>query len=327
MIALEALAQALGGTCFSGSSVQVQHVATLESATPKDLIFILEPQHLAKLDQLSFAAAVVGQAIPSDRPHIVVSNPRKALAQTLHILYPPIPTPPSRHPMALIDSTAELSDTVSVGAFSTIGARSHVGARTVLAERVSVGADCHVGNDCILYPGVTLYPGTQLGDRVIVRAGTVIGSDGFGYVSDSNGILKMPHIGRVVIESDVEIGANCTIDRGCLGDTHLGQGVKIDNLVHISHNTVIGSHSMIAAQCGFVGSATVGSQVQMGGQVGVSRVTIGDGCIVAAKSGVTKDIAAGTLVSGFPAWPHRDEIQKEAFIRRLYKEHRRKKNA
>ena len=327
MIALAALAQALGGTCVSGPSVQVQHVATLEAATAHDLIFILDPQHLADLEKRPFAAAIVGQPIGSDRPHIVVSNPRKALAQTLHILYPPVSTPPSRHPMALIDSTAAVSETVSIGAFTTVGAHSRVGSRTAISERVSIGADCQIGNDCILYPGVTLYPGTQLGDRVIVHAGAVIGSDGFGYVPDSKGALKMPHIGRVVIENDVEIGANCTIDRGCLGDTRLGEGVKIDNLVHISHNTVIGSHSMIAAQCGFVGSSTVGSQVQIGGQVGVSRVTIGDGCIVAAKSGVTKDIAAGTLVSGFPAWPHRNEIQKEAFIRRLYKEHRSKKNA
>ncbi len=327
MISLEALAQVLGGTCVSGSSINIQQVSTLESATADDLVFILDHQHLSKLNTLTFAAAIVGQPIDSQRPHIVVANPRKALAQTLHLLYPKTPVPPTQHPMSFIDTSAEISPTVSVGAFSTIGAHSHIGTRTEIAERVSIGADCRIGEDCNLYPGVTLYPGTQLGDRVIIHAGTVIGADGFGYVPDSNGVLKMPHIGRVVIENDVEIGANCTIDRGCLGDTRLGQGVKIDNLVHISHNTVIGPHTMVAAQSGFVGSATIGAQVQIGGQVGVSRVKIGDRCIVAAKSGVTKDIPAGTVVSGFPAWQHRDEIQKEAFIRRLYKDHRSKRNA
>lgn len=327
MISLEALAKALGGTCVSGSTVVVDQVLPLETATDRALVFVLEPQHLSKLDTLTFAAAVVGQPIDSQRPHIVVSNPRKALAQTLTLLYPPKTLPPTQHSTAIIAATAKLDSTTSVGAFSSIGSESQIGANTQIAERVSIGEDCHIGDNCRIYPGVVLYPGTILGDRVIIHAGTVIGSDGFGYVPDSRGALKMPHIGRVVIENDVEIGANCTIDRGCLGETRIGEGVKIDNLVHISHNTTIGPHSMIAAQCGFVGSATVGAQVQIGGQVGVSRVTIGDRCTVAAKSGVTKDIPAGTLVSGFPAWLHRDEIQKEAFIRRLYKDHRSKKNA
>jgi len=327
VISLADLAQALGGTCVAGPQTQIHSVATLESATNQDLIFILEPKHLSKLATTPCAAAIVGTAIDTETPHIVVKNPRKALAQTLTILYPQTAQTAEKHPLSIIDPSATVSESVSIGAFTTVGKNSHVDENTWIAERVSIGHDCHIGKACKLYPGATLYPGTQLGDNVIIHAGSVIGSDGFGYVPDSAGVLKMPHIGRVVIENNVEIGANCTIDRGCLGDTQIGTGTKIDNLVHISHNTVIGAHTMIAAQCGFVGSATVGSQVQMGGQVGVSRVTIGDRCIIAAKAGVTKDVPAGETVSGFPAWQHRDEIQKEAFIRRLYKQHRSSKNA
>lgn len=327
MISLANLAQVLGGTCIAGPHVQIQHVATLEAATDQDLVFILEEKYLSKLGSLPCAAAIVGTAITTEIPHILVKNPRKALAQTLTLLYPQETHLPIRHEMAIISPSAILAETVSLSAFSIIGADSQVGDNTWIAERVSIGEKCIIGKNCKLYPGVTLYPRTQLGDNVIVHAGTIIGSDGFGYVPDISGVLKMPHIGRVVIENDVEIGVNCTIDRGCLGDTRIGSGVKIDNLVHISHNTVIGAHTMIAAQCGLVGSATVGSQVQIGGQVGISRVTIGDRCVIAAKSGVTKDIPDGETISGFPAWHHRDEIQKEAFIRRLYKQSRSSKHA
>jgi UDP-3-O-[3-hydroxymyristoyl] glucosamine N-acyltransferase len=327
VISLQDLAHALGGTCVAGPEILIQRVATLENATPQDLIFILESKYLSQLDSQPCIAAIVGAPVNSKKPHIIVKNPRKALAQTLQLLYPDRLPLPSTHASALIAATAQVSDTASIGAFASIGENSTISDNTRISERVSIGDNCTIGKNCRIYPGVTLYSNTQIGDNVIIHAGSVIGSDGFGYVPDTNAVLKMPHIGRVVIEDHVEIGANCAIDRGCLGDTRIGNGAKIDNLVHISHNTTIGPFSMIAAQCGFVGSATVGAQVQIGGQVGVSRVSIGDRCIIAAKSGVTKDIPSGETISGFPAWNHRDEIQKEAFIRKLYKEHRSSKNA
>ncbi len=327
MISLQDLAQVLGGTCVAGPDTQIQHVATLENATAHDLVFILEHKQLSRLKTITYAAAIVDTQIDTDTPHIIVKNPRKALAETLALLYPTQERAFTRHPMSAIDPTSQLPDTLAIGAFSSIGAQTQIGEKTWIAERVSIGINCVIGKNCLLYPGVTIYPHTQIGDNVILHAGTVVGSDGFGYVPGPNGALKMPHIGRVVIGNDVEIGANCTIDRGCLGDTQIGTGSKIDNLVHISHNTVIGAATMIAAQSGFVGSATVGNQVQIGGQVGVSRVTIGDRAIIAAKAGVTKDVPEGQVSSGFPAWNHRDEIQKEAFIRKLYKQHRSSKNA
>ena len=171
-------------------------------------------------------------------------------------------------------------------------------------------------------------PEITIGENCQICKTAVLGNEGFGFEPDENGdLIFFPHFCGVTIGNNVRIGSHSCIDRGNLKDTIISDNVKIDNLVHISHNTVIGAHTMIAAQCGFVGSATIGSQVQMGGQVGVSRVTIGDRCIIAAKAGVTKDVPAGETFSGFPAWQHRDEIQKEAFIRRLYKQHRSSKNA
>lgn len=324
---LQELADKLDGVCYFGDTVEVVRVADLSAATSEDLVFVLEPAYLAQLEKGACRAAVVGTPLTAPIPHIVVKNPRLALAKTLTFLYPPKKSAAGCHPMSVIAPDVQMAEGVSVGPFSQIGEGVSLGADTVIGERVSIGDNCRIGKGCHLYPGVVLYADTWLGDGVVLHAGTVIGSDGFGYVPDSSGILKIPHIGRVVVEDFVEIGANCTIDRGCLGETRIGKGTKIDNLVHVSHNTLIGSWTFVAAQCGFVGSAKVGSHVQMGGQVGVNRVSIGDGCKIGGKAGVTKDVPPNTVVSGFPAWDHREDMQKEAFLRRLYKQQRRSKHA
>lgn len=320
MLSLAALADILGGACIGDGTRVVSKIAPLESAGPADLVFVLEPKYAQAVAVGRCVAAVVSEVLSVDLPQIVVSNPRLALAKALEILYPSEPHQPGCHVSAVIDAGAVLGPGVSIGPFSVVSEGVFLGADTVIADRVSVGKNCRIGEGCYLYPGVVLYPGTVLGNRVVVHAGAVLGADGFGYVQDGAAIRKMPHIGRVVIGNHVEIGANCTIDRGCLGDTCIDDGVKLDNLVHVSHNTHIGAGTMVAAQSGFVGSARVGVGVQIGGQVGVSRVTIGDYSVVAAKSGVTKDIDPKKMVSGFPAWDHMEEIRKEAYLRRLYKQ-------
>jgi UDP-3-O-[3-hydroxymyristoyl] glucosamine N-acyltransferase len=199
-----------------------------------------------------------------------------------------------------------------VGRGARLGARTRVGAGTVIDEEATLGADCYV------YPRVYVGRGCRLGDRVIVHAGVVIGSDGFGYAPVEGAYRKVPQLGTVIVEDDVEIGANACIDRATFGATRIGRGTKIDNLVQVAHNVAIGEHSALAAQAGVAGSTRLGKGVQLGGQAGlVGHLKVGDGARVAAQAGVIGDIAAGETVSGYPARPHREALRVQAYLRKL----------
>jgi UDP-3-O-[3-hydroxymyristoyl] glucosamine N-acyltransferase len=238
----------------------------------------------------------------------------------LALLYPEPDHLPGVHPTAVIGRGARLEEGVAIGPFVVIEDGARVGARTRLDAHVVVGAGVSIGARCHVYPGVTMYPGTTLGERVRVHAGVRLGSDGFGYVFRGGRHDKIPHVGRCVVESDVEIGANTTIDRGSIDDTVIGAGTKIDNLVQIAHNVQIGRLCLIMSQVGVAGSARVEDGAILAGQAGIAgHVTIGAGARVAAQAGVFGDMPAGATWSGYPARPHREALRAQAAMFRLPK--------
>ena len=253
------------------------------------------------------------------RAYLLTPHPRKALAEILRRWETPPHLPEGVHPGAWVHPSARIAPDVRVGPGVWIGPEVEIGEGTWIFPHVYVGDGVRIGRDCRIYPHVTLYPGTVLGDRVILHAGSVIGSDGFGYVLEETPPKKIPQIGRVVIEDDVEIGANTTVDRATLGETRIRRGAKIDNLVQIAHNVEVGEHTVIAAQTGIAGSSRVGRRVILAGQVGIAdHVRVGDGAIVTAATGVSKDVSPGEVVSsGFHALPRREHLRLQALYRRL----------
>ena len=300
------LAERLGCRLEGDGGLEVAAVRSLEEAGPHDLSFIARPAYLARLQGSAAGAVILGEGWPPvDRPALRTGNPYLALARALTIFHP-APTPaPGIHPTAVVAPDARVAPDACVGPLCVLGPGTAVGAGTILEAQVAVGARVRIGQGCRIFPNVTLRDEVVLGDRVIIHSGTVIGADGFGYGRDGHRYVKIPQVGRVVIEDDVEIGANVCIDRATLDETRIGQGSKIDNLVQIGHNVRIGADTVIVAQVGISGSAHIGSRVTLAGQVGVvDHVEIGDDVIVGAQAGVTKDLPAGSVVLGSPAIPH-----------------------
>ncbi|HEY9855158.1 MAG TPA: UDP-3-O-(3-hydroxymyristoyl)glucosamine N-acyltransferase [Stenomitos sp.] len=310
---LQELAERLGGSVVGEADVRVRGVANPDTAGPHDLIFLVEDKY-REAASTSAAGAVVAKAPVPGKATVVVAAPRVAMAQVLALFAPQQPGP-GVHPRAAVDPTARLGQDVSVGANAVVMAGAVVGERTVLHPGVVVGPDARIGADCLLYPNVVVREQCRLGDRVIVQPGAVIGSDGYGFVTlPDRTHLKMPQIGIVVVQDDVEIGANVTIDRATIGETVIGQGTKIDNLVHVGHNVHIGENGLLVSQVGISGSVTIGDRVTLAGQVGVAgHLSIGSDTVVAAKAGVTKSLGGG-MFSGFPARPHREELRHQATL-------------
>jgi UDP-3-O-[3-hydroxymyristoyl] glucosamine N-acyltransferase len=310
------------------SAVEISGVAAPSFAGATQLVFA--ENETALLDALgSGAAAVLASAQLADnvnetanKPLLVVVQPKLAFARAARLLRPAEPRM-GVHPSALVASRASLSEDVSVGPGAVIDADAVIGAGTSIDAGVVVGRGVRVGRHCHLYPRVVLYPGTELGDRVIVHAGAVLGSDGFGYVRDNatGEYTQFPQQGRLVIEEDVEIGANTTIDRGALEETRIGRGTKLDNLVHVGHNVTIGRNVVIAAQTGISGSSTIGDGAIIGGQVGIAdHVEIGAGAILGAQAGIPsgKRIhGPGIVFWGTPARPIKEYLKELATLARL----------
>jgi UDP-3-O-[3-hydroxymyristoyl] glucosamine N-acyltransferase len=237
---------------------------------------------------------------------IRVPNARVAFAKALDLFFPEAVLPPGRHPTALIAASAQIDPTVHIGPYCLIGEQVVLGPGVILEGGNFIGDQCQLGEGTRLFPKVTLYPQTQIGKRVRIHAGAVIGSDGFGYVFHEGQHLKVPQVGQVIVHDDVEIGANVTIDRGTLGPTVIGKGTKIDNLVQIAHNVVVGEHCLLIAQVGIAGSTKLGNYVTLAGQVGVAgHLKLADRVTVAAQSGVMNDIGEGEKWLGAPARPDR----------------------
>lgn len=306
---LSEIARELGGVLEGDGSIEITGVAGLGEAGPTEISFLANPKYAAMVAETEAAAVIV----PSGWDREVVcalvrtENSDQACAQAAELFYevPPAPVP-GVHPSAVVAESVKLGEGVSIGANCTIEEGVEIGAGTVISANCFIGFKTRIGSGCLIYPQVSTRELTEIGNRVIIHNGTVVGSDGFGYaVQDDGSRTKIPQIGRVVIEDDVEIGANVAIDRARFGKTRIGKGTKIDNLVQIAHNVVIGKHSVMCGQAGVSGSTTIGSRTIIAGQAGLAgHLNVGDQVIVGAQAGIMKDVSDHEFVIGTPAMPH-----------------------
>ncbi len=316
------IAAAVGGTLTGDGAVEVTRVAALDSADSASLSFFSSARYAGEALATQAGAVFVTSALVDHvmhvRARIVVAAPQEAMLTAINLLHPRVVPAAGVHSSASIGEGVTLGDGVTIGARVVVGDGAVIGARTNIGVGVTLGAGVRLGSDCILYPHVIAYPGTQLGDRVIIQGGAVLGSDGFGYVFTGGAHQKIPHVGRCLIESDVEIGANTTIDRGSVGDTVIGAGTKIDNLVQIGHNVRLGRLCLVMAQVGISGSTRIGDGVIIAGQAGLAgHISIGAGARIAGQSGVFGDVPPGETWSGYPARPHRESLRVQAAAHRL----------
>ena len=318
-ISLAQIHEVVGGELVGSPHVTVTNLASLEEAGPNDLTFVTGDRMLKTSGPTAAGALLAHRRLTEiTNPHIVVANPTLALAQVAQAFFCPIS--PSRGIAAAVVRGVDthVGPDGSIWPGVTLGDRVTIGARVTLYPGVFVGNDTTIGNDTLLYPNVVVREGCTIGARVIIHSGTVIGSDGFGYVQDQGQHYKIPQLGGVTIEDDVELGANVTIDRATLGQTIIKQGTKVDNLVQIAHNVTIGAHSILVAQVGIAGSTRVGHHVMIGGQAGLAdHIVIGDQVMIAARAGVNRSLEANQIVSGAPVMPHDVWVKAQAVIPRL----------
>jgi UDP-3-O-[3-hydroxymyristoyl] glucosamine N-acyltransferase len=313
-LALQEIAGLVHGTLSGDPHLRIRGIASIEEAKQGEITFLANPKYASKAMQTRASAIIVRAKMEGvSCALLMVEDPYFAFTQLLSHFHPPRRYPAEVDPKAAIGKEVLLGAGVSIGPFVTVEDCARIGDRVRLGAGVFVGEGSEIGEDSLIYPNVTIREGVKIGKRVIIHSGTVIGSDGFGFAPHKGKYHKIPQIGGVIIEDDVELGANVTVDRAALGNTVVGAGTKVDNLVQIGHNVVIGADSILVAQVGISGSAKIGRHVTLAGQVGVAgHLTIGDNVVVGGKSGVTKDIPAGENVSGFPPLPHKDWLKAQA---------------
>jgi UDP-3-O-[3-hydroxymyristoyl] glucosamine N-acyltransferase len=324
MIASE-IAQAVRGTLEGNGNVAIEGAAGLDVATEKEISFFHNPKYSDQLERTKAGVVILpsktnGLKAPEGKTLIRVPNPPLAFAQVLALFERQLQRPPAPgiHAQTAVHPKAQIGPGVAIGPFTTIEEGAKVGAGTVIYNGCYIGAQSVIGDNCLIYPNVVLREYTRLGARVIIQPGAVLGSDGYGFATHEGKHFKIPQIGHVVIEDDVEVGANVTIDRATTGETRVGSGTKIDNLVHIAHNVQIGKNCLIVAQVGISGSTKIGNQVTLAGQVGiVGHVTIGDNAVIAAQSGIMNNVEPGAVLFGTPARPHRETMKLQAIYGKL----------
>jgi len=319
-VTVRQLAELVHGKVSGDGELLVQSARTLEEAQPGDITFLDHARHAAKLGHSAASAAIVPAGITViGKTLIEVADPLAAfIAIVRHLLGKTASAPTGIDPRAAVHPSAIVGDDPSIDACVFVGAGSTIGRRVHLHSGVVVGKNCRLGDDVILYPNVVLYDDTAVGDRAIIHANATIGADGFGYRFQNGQHVKVPQLGNVVIGSDVEIGANSTIDRGTFGATVIGDGTKIDNLVQIGHNCRIGKHNVFAGQVGIAGSCSTGDYVVMGGQVGVAdHIHIGNGAMVGAKTGIVENVRDGQRMFLYPAHEEHDAARIIRCIKKL----------
>ena len=324
---LSELAEKVGGKVIGDERTVIHRVASIEEAGPGEITFVANPRYQPLLASCKASAVIVGPGMApttdseSRNAYLEASDPYVAFAKILQLFNPSASWSRQVSPQAAIDPAAELESAVTVFPHVFVGKGARVGARSVLFPGVFLGERVQVGQDCVLHPNVVVRDGCRIGNRVILHPGVVIGSDGFGYAEEGDQRVKIPQVGIVEVGDDVEIGANTTVDRATLGRTLIGRGVKIDNLVQIAHNVVVGDNSVIAAQAGIAGSTRIGRDVMLGGKVGIiNHLAIGDGARIGPGSGILRSVPPGAIrSSGLDAAPHREWLKVVTLLPQLPK--------
>jgi len=311
----------LGLPFVGNGAVRVARVSGWDSADPSSLVFADRPgERLRSAECIPAALVTLPDLVPAGWNAILSRSPKLDFARAAALLAPCARAAGRRHATSVVAETAEVEDDVDLGPFTLVAGGARIGSGCILHAGVVVGEGCVVGRDCVLHPRVVLYPGARLGNRVHLHAGVVVGGDGFGYVFDGQRQVKFPQAGTVLIEDDVEVGANSTIDRGSLGITRIGRGTKIDNLVQIAHNVVIGEDVVIAAQTGISGSTVIEDQAVIGGQVGFGdHARVEKGAVIGSKAGVLpgKIVRGNEVYWGIPVRPLREYKRLNAYFGRL----------
>ncbi|MDU2063702.1 MAG: UDP-3-O-(3-hydroxymyristoyl)glucosamine N-acyltransferase [Sporomusaceae bacterium] len=319
MKTLQELAEVVGGTLQGDGMIEIQGVTNLEDAKETDITFAVAP-HLEKA-ALSQAGAVMIPPEAADtfpKAAIVVDNPRVAFTKLLELFFPPVKIEAGVHPTAVVGKNVILGENVAIMPYAVIADNVKIGDHAVIYPHTYVGHGTVIGANTVLYPSVTIREYCQIGSDCIIHANTVIGSDGFGFVTVKGKHEKVPQVGNVKIGDRVEIGSNVAVDRATTGSTIISSGTKIDNFVHIAHNVVVGEDGLFVAFTGIAGSAKIGNHVTFAGQSGCNgHINIGDNCTFAARSAPIKDVPAGSFFAGFPARPHREWLRAEAAIQKL----------
>jgi len=319
-LSLAAIAELVQGDLDGDGSIRIHGVAKIEEAKEGELSFIANPKYARFIESTNASAIIVGKDFPGcARAVIRTQNPYFSFLKVLRLFHPPQQLLAAGiHPTAVIDDAAQIGASTRIGAHVFIGKNCTIGEKVTIHPGVVLGPDVEVGDNTIIYANVVVREAVRIGKNVIIHSGTVIGSDGFGFAREGQQYHKIPQVGTVIIEDDVEIGANCAIDRATLGATILRKGVKLDNLIQIAHNVEVGENTVIAAQTGISGSTKLGKNNVIGGQVGfVGHIEVGDNVTIGAQSGVTKNIPAGSVYFGYPARPIMKAKREEAALRKL----------
>lgn len=317
---LAEIASIVDGEIIGDGAVVITGICGIKEAKPGDLTFVANPKYLSLMEQTQASAIITSKEIKSaPKPIIRTENPSLSFTKMVSLIAPnEVPHFSGVHKTAIIGQNVKLGKDIAVGPYVIVEDNAVIGERTVIYAGCYIGHHAIIGKDCLIYPGVSIRERITIGGRVIIHSGTVIGSDGFGFATIKGLHHKIPQIGTVIIEDDVEVGANVTIDRARFDKTVIGKGTKIDNLVQIAHNVIVGENCIIVAQAGISGSTALGKNVLLAGQAGlVGHITIGDGVVVAAQAGVTKSVPANTKVSGYPAKPHDTAKKVNACLQRL----------
>ncbi|MBA2301772.1 MAG: UDP-3-O-(3-hydroxymyristoyl)glucosamine N-acyltransferase [Acidobacteria bacterium] len=316
---LRELAERLECTLEGDGDLDVHRVTGIEQAAPGDVTFFANNKYLAELRRTAASAVILGPAVQAPCAMLRTQNPYLAFARAVGIFADAWKPAPGIHPRACVAEGATVAADASIGAFVAVEEGARIGARSIVHAHVTIGRGAEIGEDCVIHAQVSVRERARLGNRVIVQDGAVIGSDGYGFARNADGShTKIPQAGGVVIEDDVEIGANTTIDRPAVGETRIQAGTKLDNLVQIAHGVTIGRDVLLAAQVGIAGSTTIEDSVTLAGQVGVAgHLTVGKGTIATAQTGIPSSVEPGAFVSGYPAIPNRDWLKASAVFRKL----------